>query len=184
MEVNKKKEVVSACLKMFVSKGLFETTSRDLSKALQLQSGGLYYYFKSKDEVVVACAEEATQRLESNLILPALKELNNPDEMMQTLRKRADAMAPMMQFLTQVATADKYKEQLKPVLDSLSERYRAYAKKFAEHFNCEVDEIEPYVYICITAVANYMIFGEDSYIFPQIALVKNKIRELIKTRGV
>lgn len=184
MEVNKKKEVVSACLKMFVSKGLFETTSRDLSKALQLQSGGLYYYFKSKDEVVVACAEEATQRLESNLILPALKELNNPDEMMQTLRKRADAMAPMMQFLTQVATADKYKEQLKPVLDSLSERYRAYAKKFAEHFNCEVYEIEPYVYICITAVANYMIFGEDSYIFPQIALVKNKIRELIKTRGV
>ena len=173
MEVNKKKEVVSACLKMFVSKVLFETTSRDLSKALQLQSGGLYYYFKSKDEVVVACAEEAAQRLESNLILPALKELNNPDEMMQTLRKRADAMAPMMQFLTQVATADKYKEQ-----------YRAYAKKFAEHFNCEVDEIEPYVYICITAVANYMIFGEDSYIFPQIVLVKNKIRELIKTRGV
>ena len=55
---------------------------------------------------------------------------------------------------------EKYKEQLKPVLDSLSERYRAYAKKFAEHFNCEVDEIEPYVYICITAVANYMIFGE------------------------
>ena len=184
MEVNKKKEVVKACLKMFVSKGLFETTSRDLSKALKLQSGGLYYYFKSKDEVVVACAEEAALRLESNLIMPALEELNDPDEMMRTLRKRADAMAPMMQFLTQVATADKYNEQLKPVLDGLSERYKAYAKKFAEHFNCETDEIEPYVYICITAVANYMIFGEDSYIFPQITLVKNKIRELITTKGV
>lgn len=184
MEVNKKKEVVNACLKMFVSKGLFETTSRDLSKALQLQSGGLYYYFKSKDEVVVACAEEATLRLESNLILPTIKELNDPDEMMRTLRKRADAMAPMMQFLTQAVTAGKYKEQLKPVLDSLSERYKTYAKKFAEHFKCNVEEIEPYVYMCITAVANYMIFGEDSYIFPQIALVKNKIRELTKTRGV
>lgn len=184
MEVNKKKEVINACLKMFVSKGLFETTSRDLSKALQLQSGGLYYYFKSKDEVVVACAEEAAMRIESNLITPALKELNDPDEMMRTLRMRADKMAPMMQFLTQVATSDKYKEKLKPALDSLSERYKTYAKKFAEHFNCNVEEIEPYVYMCITAVANYMIFNEDSYIFPQIALVKNKIRELTMTKGV
>lgn len=169
---------------MFVSKGLFETTSRDLSKALQLQSGGLYYYFKSKDEVVVACAEEAAIRLESNLIMPALKELEDPDDMMRTLRKRADAMAPMMKFLTQVATAEKYKEQVKPVLDSLSERYKTYAQRFAEHFNCDVAEIEPYVYTCITAVANYMIFGEDSYVFPQIALIKSKIRELTMTRGV
>lgn len=180
----KRKSVVAACLDTIVTKGLYDTTSRDLSKALQLQSGGLYYYFKSKDEVVVACAEEAAFRLESNLILPALKELNDPDKMMRTLRKRADAMAPMMQFLTQVATAEKYKEELKPVLDSLSERYKAYANRFAEHFKCDIEEIEPYVYMCITAVANYMIFGEDSYIFPQIALVKNKIRELIMTRGV
>ena len=184
MEVNKKKEVIDACLKMFVSKGLFETTSRDLSKALQLQSGGLYYYFKSKDEVVVACAEEAAMRIESNLITPALKELNDPDEMMRTLRMRADNMAPMMRFLTQVATSEKYNENLRPALDSLSKRYKTYAKKFAEHFNCDVEEIEPYVYMCITAVANYMIFNEDSYIFPQIALVKNKICELTMTKGV
>ncbi len=186
MEVNKQKEVVDACLKMFVSKGLFETTSRDLSKALQLQSGGLYYYFKSKDEVVVSCAEEATIRIESTLILPVLKELQNhnePDEMMSNLRKHADAMAPMMRFLTQVATVEKYKEDLKPVLDSLSKRYKTYAEKFAEYFRCSVEEIEPFVYMCITAVVNYMIFGEDSYIYPQINMIKSKIRELYNKRG-
>lgn len=183
MEVNRRKEVVEACLETFVSKGLFETTSRDLSKALQLQSGGMYYYFKSKDDVVVACAEEAAIRLESKLIIPAMKELNDPDEMMRTLRKRADKMAPMMQFLTQVATADKYKEKLKPVLGSLCLRYRAYAERFAKHFDCGVETLEPYVYMCITAVANYMIFGEDSYIFPQITLVKNKINELKSLKG-
>ena len=179
METNKSKSVIDACLKTFVSKGLFETTSRDLSKALQLQSGGLYYYFKSKDDVVVACAQEAALRLESELILPALRELRDPDRMMNILRTRADKMAPMMRFLTQVATADKYKAKLQPVLDALGERYKLYATKFAERFGCGIEEIEPYVYMSITAVSNYMIFGEDSYVSPQIFLVKNKIKELL-----
>lgn len=179
MEINKKKEVIDACLKMFVSKGLFETTSRDLSKSLQLQSGGLYYYFKSKDEVVLACAEEAAIRLEEYLIIPALDQLNDPDQMMKLLKVRAEEMAPMMQFLTQVATADKYKEQLKPSLGGLSKRYKEYAQQFADHCNCELEVIEPYVYMCITAVANYMIFGEETYILPQINLTKEKIKQLM-----
>lgn len=184
MQVNRRKEVVDLCLRMFVAKGLFETTSRDLSKALQLQSGGLYYYFDSKDEVVVACAEEAALRLESALIVPALKELNDPDKMMMTLRKRADEMAPMMQFLTQVATSDKYKSRLKPVLGDISQRYKGYAEQFAKCFECDVKSVEPYVYMCITAVVNYMIFGEDSYIFPLIKTIKSKIEELKSIRGV
>ncbi|MFR7893038.1 MAG: hypothetical protein ACLU38_02070 [Dysosmobacter sp.] len=36
-----------------------------MSRALALQSGGIYYWFKDKDDVVVTCAEEeAALRLE------------------------------------------------------------------------------------------------------------------------
>lgn len=60
MENNeRRKEILNTCLDTFISKGLSETTVRDLSTALKLQSGGIYYWFKDKDEAVVACAEEA-----------------------------------------------------------------------------------------------------------------------------
>lgn len=56
---DRRKEILNVCLDTFINKGLSETTVRDLSTALKLQSGGIYYWFKDKDEAVVACAEEA-----------------------------------------------------------------------------------------------------------------------------
>ncbi len=68
MENNRKKEVINICLDHFISHGL-ETSTRSLSKALKLQNAGLYYYFESKDEAVILCAEAAALRLETNLIV-------------------------------------------------------------------------------------------------------------------
>lgn len=65
--VDRKEEILTTCLNQFVEKGLYRTTSRDLSGALKLQNSGLYYYFKSKDEAVIACAEEASFLLEDGL---------------------------------------------------------------------------------------------------------------------
>lgn len=62
---DRRKEILNVCLDTFINKGLSETTVRDLSTALKLQSGGIYYWFKDKDEAVVACAEEAALRLEN-----------------------------------------------------------------------------------------------------------------------
>ena len=78
METDRRKEVVNACLNLFVERGLYKTSTRDLSKALSLQSGGLYYYFQTKDDAVVACVEEAISRLEDTLIVPVKKEIFDP----------------------------------------------------------------------------------------------------------
>lgn len=178
MENDRKKEVINICLDHFISHGL-ETSTRSLSKALKLQNAGLYYYFESKDEAVILCAEEAALRLETNLIGPAIKEITNPDLMMKRLQSRADEMSPTMRFLVSVCVSETYKDQIKPVLDRLSGRYEQYAERVAKALKCEVDEILPYVYMGITAVADYMIFREDAMVYPQIQIIKNKLKELL-----
>lgn len=45
----------------------------------------------------------------------------------------------------------------------------------AQKLKCEKSDIEPYVYITIIAVSNYMVFCEDKFIVPQMNLVKNAI---------
>lgn len=179
MEVDRKKEVINACLDLFIEKGLTETSTRNLSSALKLQSGGLYYYFSNKDEAVILCAEEAAIRLENALITPAFKDLDTPDLMMKRLKLRADEMTPTMRFLVSVCVNSRYKDTVKPVLDRLSERYIHYAEKFAKKLGCTTEEIAPFVYMTITAVSNYMIFGEEAYVAPQMDLVKEAIKKLI-----
>lgn len=177
METDRKKEVINVCLDHFILNGL-NTSTRSLSKALKLQNAGLYYYFDSKDEAVILCAEEAAIRLENSLIIPALRELNNPDTMMKRLRSRAEEMAPTMRFLVSVCVNDTYREEMKPVLDRLSNRYEHYAEKLAEKIGCHVDEISPYMYMGITAVTNYMIFNEEAYVLPQTEMIKEQLKKL------
>lgn len=73
--MNGKKEIINNCLELLVARGLTQTTTRELSKVMKLKSGDMYYYFNSKDELIIACAEEAVIRVENSLLVPALKEL-------------------------------------------------------------------------------------------------------------
>lgn len=182
MSEDRRTEVINICLDHFIEQGLFETSTRSLSKALKLQSAGLYNYFSSKDEAVIVCAEQAAIRLEDTLISPAMKDLADPERMMRRLRSRADEMAPTMKFLVSVCSSERYKEDMKPVLDRLAERYEHYTEKIAQKLGCSKEDVEPYVYMTITSVANYMIFSEDRYICPQIKLVKEALKALTEGR--
>lgn len=172
----KQKEVVLVCLDVFTQKGLINTTSRDLSAALHLQNAGIYYYFKSKDELVVACAAEAALQLEKVLV-PLQENLDDLDNLTKELQKKFDAMAPKMKFLAETFTVDKYRKKLQPVLDGMSERYREYAAAFAKRLNRPETELAPYIFMGITAAMNYMIFGDVSYIKPQFELLKQHLRD-------
>lgn len=172
---NRKREIISKCLDVFTSKGLLNTTSRDLSTALNLQSAGIYYYFDTKDDLVVACAEEAARQLEIQLILPLKTELQYPNKMMKDLQAKCDVLAPTMKFLVQAYTDEKYHEKLLPSLTAMSDRYKKYAQMFAEILDRDISEVEPYVYMGITAATNYMVFGENSYIKPQFDLIKKQL---------
>ena len=59
----KRNEIIGVCLDCFVEKGLTVTTTKDLCTAANLQNGGIYYYFSTKEEIVLACAEEAINRI-------------------------------------------------------------------------------------------------------------------------
>ena len=174
MENDRKQEVINICLDLFIEKGLNSTTTRSLSSALKLQNAGLYYYFATKDEAVILCAEEAALRLEKCLIAPAMRELSDLDSLMKRLRSRVDEMAPTMRFFV----SEQYKDDMKPALDRLSKRYEAYASRLAEKLKCDVSVVAPYLYTTITAVTNYMIYNEESYILPQIKLIKEQVAKL------
>lgn len=174
--VDRRKEVINICLDTFIKNGLSNTSVRNLSAALKLQSGGIYYYFTDKDDAVVACAEEAALRLENILIVPALKDVNDPDKLMSRLFSRADEMKPTMKFFASVCALSKYEDKMKPVLDRLANRYEIYAGKYAVELNTDLDRVAPYVYLSITTISNYMIFGEAKYIETQIELIKNALR--------
>lgn len=182
MNVSKKaertKELINACLDCFAEKGLTAVSSKDLCKAGDLQYGGIYYYFETKEEIVLACAEEAINRIEQSMFNIVLEDTEDVANMVGHLGDLADQLSPIMHFLVSVCVSPEYGEKTKPYLVKLAGRYPYYTGRIAEILGCTKEEAEPYVHLSILALNNYMIFNERALFLPQIEAAKNGLMML------
>lgn len=173
---SKRNTIINACLEQFVDKGLYGTTSRDLSKALNLQSAGMYSYFENKDDAIVACAEQAAIKLEQQLFSVAFECLKSGKMNLSPVKELAKKLSPMMRFFTQVCSTDKYEKQMRPILSKLSHRYESYVDGVAQMAAISVEKARPLVYIGVTAIVNYMVYQEDAYIDPLLTMIEKELR--------
>ena len=178
----KRNEIIGVCLDCFVKKGLTVTTTKDLCTAANLQNGGSYYYFSTKEEIVLACAEEAINRIEKSAFGIVLEDFSDIRSMMDRLVTLADKMSPTMRFLVSVCVSREYEEQIKPSLVRLASRYPYYTDKIAEILGCTKDEVEPFIHLSILAINNYMIFAERALFDPQIESVKKELMSLAERK--
>lgn len=183
MDADRKKEVLEKCIDTFVEKGPFETTVRDLSGALGLQAAGVLYWYPTKDDIVVACSEEIARRLNERLFLPALTDLMNGDcrAAVEEMRKKAEEMAPYMQFMTSVRAKERYFTRITDVLAAISEKNEAFVNNAANAIGCPYEEIAPYFYQLITTMTDYMLFHGGEYIDVQFNRIIRDV-ELIKLK--
>ncbi len=176
------REVIDICLKTFMEKGLTDTSTRDLCEALNLNSGGIFWYFKTKDDIVIACAEEATVRIENELFGTALEDINDPEKLVKDLDEKAVTMRPLMQFFINVCTSQKYTGKLKEVRYRQGDRYRVYIGKIAEKLGCNYDDVAPLFYTVTNTMFSYMIYDPDNFSAPQLRMVKEALVGFIENR--
>lgn len=181
-KIKKRRELLSLCLDCLIEKGLTAVTTKELCSAAQLQNGGIYYYFTSKDEIVLACAEEAINRIEQAALDVVFEDLNDIRHMMEHLGSMADKMSPTMRFLVSVCVSQEYGEKVKPSLVRLAARYPYYTRRIARLLGCSESEVEPFVHLSILAINNYMIFAERALFDPQIEAAKNGLLALARRK--
>ena len=172
-KAEKRQELVGVCLDCFVEKGLTLATTKNLCKAAKLQNGGIYYYFSTKEEIVLACAEEAISRIEKAAFAIVLEDISDIKSMMDHLGELADKMSPTRE----------YGEKVKPSLVRLAARYPYYTGRIAEILGCTDEEVAPFVHLSILAINNYMIFAERALFDPQIEAVKKELSRLAERKG-
>lgn len=178
----KMQSLIQQSLDVFVEKGLTVTTTTDLCNAVGLQNGGIYYYFDTKEEIVIACAEAAIERIEKRAFSMALEDLGDIEYMINHLGSMAEELSPVMRFLVSVCVSQEYGEKIKPSLVKLASRYPYYTEQIAKILGCTPEEVDPYVHLSILAINNYMIFGEKALFEPQIQSAKRQLMKLAEKR--
>ena len=135
-KTERRREIIAVCLDCFVEKGLTITTTKDLCTAAKLQNGGIYYYFSTKEEIVLACAEAAIERIEKGAFGIVFEDIQDVKSMMDRLGALADKMSPTMRFLVSVCVSREYGEKVKLALSRLASRYPYYPPRSSRLFTC------------------------------------------------
>ena len=182
-KTERRREIIAVCLDCFVEKGLTITTTKDLCTAAKLQNGGIYYYFSTKEEIVLACAEAAIERIEKGAFGIVFEDIRDVKSMMDRLGTLADEMSPTMRFLVSVCVSREYGEKVKSALSRLAARYPYYTEKIAAILDCTPAEVEPFVHLSILALNTYMIFAERALFTPQIEAAKRELLRLAERKG-
>jgi TetR/AcrR family transcriptional regulator, transcriptional repressor for nem operon len=65
----KRERLVSAATQLLHRQGIERTTLADIAKAADVPAGNVYYYFKTKDEVIAAVVDAHARQIETTLAL-------------------------------------------------------------------------------------------------------------------
>ena len=57
----RKKEIIDVAMALFEENGIMKTSMNDIAKKMDVAKGLLYYYFKSKDELISEVIESFTK---------------------------------------------------------------------------------------------------------------------------
>lgn len=63
----KRERLVAAAVQLLHQQGIERTTLADIAKAADVPAGNVYYYFKTKDEIIAAVIEAHTQQIRTTL---------------------------------------------------------------------------------------------------------------------
>lgn len=93
-----RRKIYDAAMELFREKGFEETTMRDIAAKAGVALGGAYYYFSSKDAIVLAFYAEMQQTSNEPLLdaLTGKKKLR--ERILCVLEKRLELLAPNRRF--------------------------------------------------------------------------------------
>jgi AcrR family transcriptional regulator len=74
----RKKELIDTAEQLFIAKGYEQTAISDIVKKVNVSQGAFYYYFESKEDVLVAIIEKKTAQMEDDFL--RIAERNDLDE--------------------------------------------------------------------------------------------------------
>ncbi len=76
LSVKRRKQILDAAAECFSTRGFHQTTMQEITAASGMSAGGLYRYFKSKDDIIAGIAEEEGAEYEA--VIDFLKSAADP----------------------------------------------------------------------------------------------------------
>ncbi len=174
----KRNQILADCLELFVQQGLENTSMNDLTKHCQIYKAAFYYYFKSKDEIVIECAKTYMTALDDMFfkeflnVKPSLKEALQHGFEMVTKEKNK------MRFIYQVISSPLYGKETQEELSAIYTKYLNYSEIFASIYKFDKELLRPYYLLFVGTIHDYCLWGNKELVSEKLSFIYEKLDAL------
>ncbi|HME05474.1 MAG TPA: TetR family transcriptional regulator [Bryobacteraceae bacterium] len=106
--------ILAAALELFRREGFEAATMRDIASAAEVATGAAYYYFASKDAIVLAFYDQASKDMQPRLEAALLRSKDLKERLAGLLRVKLDYFAPSRGLLGALAAHSDPEHPLSP----------------------------------------------------------------------
>ena len=158
-KTSKQNYIIEKCYECFVKNGIENTTTRDFCAAANVNANTLYYYFNSKNKILIECVDYGFRQLEGALF-DALKEFNKSSfDIFPRLANIGLDFAPQMRFLHQAVSSPTYEEHREDQFKRVNAFYDRLGKALAKHFECPYEIIKDNIYDIMALMSYFTLWG-------------------------
>ncbi len=151
--------IIEKSYECFVKNGIEHTTTRDFCDAANVNANTLYYYFESKNQILIECVNYGYKQLENELF-GALKEFDKSSfDIFPRLTQIGLDYAPQMRFLHQAVSSPTYEEHREAQFKKVNDFYDRLGQELAERFECPYELIKSYIHEIMTLLSYYSLWG-------------------------
>ena len=155
----KKDYIIDKCYECFVKNGIENTTTRDFCAAAEVNANTLYYYFNSKNDILIECVNYGFKQLEDALF-DALKEFDKSSfDIFPNIIKIGLDYAPQMRFLYQAVSSPSYAEYREDQFKKVNAFYDRLGRELAARFECPPELFKDYICETMTLLSYYSLWG-------------------------
>lgn len=178
VQAEKRNMIVEVAYKLFIKKGLEKTSIRDIASLAEVNVNTLYYYFRTKAEIVICCVEYGLEKISKGIFESISSGELNQKENLESLLHSSLKYKEELCWCYQVITSPNYNWLVKDILIKVRKGYHSYIDKIADHIHCDKEQFRQLATISILIIKDYMI-TEDDNCLTQIAFINNRLQALM-----
>lgn len=153
-------EILERTFSFLVKHGLENITIRELCRGTGLAQGTLYYWFEDKTNIICESTEYGLRRVTDDIFRYVFVAMGDLRKFFSNCLNEISRYREELRFIYQMAASPVCGEKMREKGKDLNYIYDRYAHELAVILRCDEQALRPLVYLFISAVLDYAIWGE------------------------
>lgn len=177
-----KSELSERVFPYLVKLGLENISIRELCKGTGIAQGTLYYWFKTKTNIVCETTEWGLKKVTDEIFDYVFASLDDLRSFFSNCIDEISKYKKELCFVYQLAASPVYGEKMRADGKELNFIYDKYIHRLSERLNCDEQTLRPLVYLFISAVLNYVIWDEREKVQTQLEFIYSALPDIMTAR--